>query len=180
MVVCQKQFNLVSKHFCCWTLNKLAVNWVEVGLPSTTSLYIKIKKTFRSFAVSNDIENHCDVFKHRAFVMGMVEGKQTSRQSVDNSDVEWWNAHTWGREGWGVWREGGLADGELMWVHTERLTWPASSLSAGGFPAAPGRCGRGRCCGPPAPACWAGFEASRPAAPSSSCAGGSLLSWSTN
>lgn len=63
----------------------------------------------------------------------------------------------------------------VLRVHRERLTWPASSRSAGGSPAAPGRCGRGRCCGPPAPACWVGSEASRPAAPSLSCGEGSLV-----
>lgn len=78
----------------------------------------------------------------------------------------------------GAEKGGGLmggTDGRTTWVHTDRLTWPASSLSADGFPAAPGRCGQGRCCGPPAPACWGGYEASRPGAPSSSCVGGSLL-----
>lgn len=74
----------------------------------------------------------------------------------------------------------GGADGGLIWVHTEQLTWPASSLSAGGFPAAPGRCGRERCCDPPAPACSVGYEASQPAAPSSSDVGGSLLLLGTN
>lgn len=96
-------------------------------------------------------------------------GHRTSSQRANNSDVEWWNRHTW-KEGWV-----GGQDGRLMRVHTEPLTWPASSRSAGGFPGAPGRCGRGKCCGPPAPACWAGSEASRPAAPSSSCAEASLM-----
>ncbi|MEQ2166335.1 hypothetical protein GOODEAATRI_026910 [Goodea atripinnis] len=80
-------------------------------------------------------------------------------------------------------RGGGLtgeADGMLIWVHTQRLTWPASSLSAGGFPGALGRCGLGRCCGPPAPVYWACSEASPLVALSSSCVGAFLLKWSTS
>lgn len=107
----------------------------------------------------------------KAFVMCSTDRVQTTVMLSDETNIH--GAEEEGGVGWG-------ADGRLMWVHTERLTWPASSLSAGGFPAAPGRCGRGRCCGPPAPACWAGSEASQPAAPSSSCGGGSLLVLSTS
>lgn len=96
------------------------------------------------------------------------------------SQQRWWEMkRTYMRQstmrGWGSDR-GGM----LVWLHTQRLTWPASSLSVGGFLAAPDRCGRGRCCGPPAPACWACSEASQPAAPSSFCVGGSLSSSNTS
>lgn len=99
---------------------------------------------------------------------GKVQSTTMMRDETDIHETE----HD---EGWGSDR-GGM----LVWLHTQRLTWPASSLSVGGFLAAPDRCGRGRCCGPPAPACWACSEASQPAAPSSFCVGGSLSSANTS
>lgn len=115
--------------------------------------------------------NHYNYYLHMGNRQaGKVQSTVMMRDETDIHETE----HDEGvgvRQGW---------DGMLVWLHTQRLTWPASSLSVGGFLAAPDRCGRGRCCGPPAPACWACSEASQPAAPSSSCVGGSLSSSNTS